>query len=72
MQTLDIPIEIRSVLREFYTFEVTTVNRRVKPITTVITCQDLIFLCKPMNDSFPLGYVGSKPNDQQQRLTVTM
>ena len=25
-----------------------------------------------MNDSLPLGYVGSKPNNQYQRLTVTM
>jgi hypothetical protein len=28
MQTLDLPTEIRSVLREFYTCEVTTVNRQ--------------------------------------------
>ncbi len=33
MQTLDISTEIRSVLREFYTCEATTVNRQGQPIT---------------------------------------
>jgi hypothetical protein len=33
MQTLDLPTEIRSVLREFSTCEVTTVNRQGQPIT---------------------------------------
>src|SRR2546423_5441931 len=40
--------------------------------TTIIECQDLIFLCKPMNYSMPLRYVGSKSNDQHQRLTVAV
>ena len=38
----------------------------------VIKGQDLIFICKPANDSIPLGYIGSKPKDHHQRLTVTM
>ena len=33
MQTIDIPTDIRSVLREFYVCEATTVNRQGQPIT---------------------------------------
>ena len=33
MQTLDLPTEIRSVLREFSTCEAATVNRQGQPIT---------------------------------------
>jgi hypothetical protein len=33
MLKLDLPSEIRSVLREYYTCEVTTVNRQGQPIT---------------------------------------
>jgi hypothetical protein len=33
MPSLDIPDEVRSVLREYYTCEVTTVNRQGQPIT---------------------------------------
>ena len=33
MQTVDIPTDIRSVLREFYVCEATTVNRQGQPIT---------------------------------------
>ena len=40
--------------------------------TPVIKRQDLIFFCKPANDSIPLGYIGSKPKNHHQWLTVTM
>src|SRR5712691_3815286 len=33
MLTLDVPDEISSVLREYYTCEVTTINRQGQPIT---------------------------------------
>ena len=40
MQTVEIPTEIRTVLREFNTCEVTTVNRQGQPITWPVAYYD--------------------------------
>lgn len=40
--------------------------------TTIIEREDPVFFCEPTNDAIPLREVGSKSNDQHQRLALAV